>query len=127
MAVPGHDQRDYEFAKNYDLPITQVVLAPGEEAIEENPVLDSLGYMTNSSIEKFNGLMGEDAKSAIISELEKINLGKGTFQYRLKDWLLSRQRFWGTPIPMIHCDLCGVVPVANSDLPIELPFKGCIL
>jgi len=123
MAVPGHDQRDFDFAKKYNLPIKNVLADEHAKNFDTNldSAFEGYGPMINSSIEKFNGLKGEDAKSAIISELEKINLGKGTFQYRLKDWLLSRQRFWGTPIPMIHCDLCGVVPVANSDLPIELP------
>ncbi len=122
MAVPGHDQRDYDFAKKYNLPIKPVLSRKaGEEAIEENPVLDTLGYMTNSSRESFDGLFGDDAKSAVIATLESEGAGHGTVQYRLKDWLLSRQRFWGTPIPMLHCDECGVVPVPYQDLPVALP------
>ena len=122
MAVPGHDQRDYDFAKKYNLPIKPVLSRiDGEPAIEENPVLDSLAYMTNSSRKEFDGLFGEDAKNAVIKALESENSGHGTVQYRLKDWLLSRQRFWGTPIPMLHCDDCGVVPVALQDLPVKLP------
>ena len=122
MAVPGHDQRDYDFAKKYGLPIKPVLSRTnGEEAIEENPVLDSLGYMTNSSREGFDGLFGDDAKAAVIKILESEGAGHGTVQYRLKDWLLSRQRFWGTPIPMLHCESCGVVPVKSQDLPVELP------
>ena len=77
--------------------------------------------MTNSSRKEFDGLFGEDAKNAVIKALESENSGHGTVQYRLKDWLLSRQRFWGTPIPMLHCDDCGVVPVALQDLPVKLP------
>lgn len=122
MAVPGHDQRDYDFAKKYGLPIKPVLSRiNGEEAIEENPVLDSLGYMTNSSREEFDGLFGDDAKAAVIAILELEGSGQGTVQYRLKDWLLSRQRFWGTPIPMLHCDDCGVIPVRSQDLPVKLP------
>ena len=122
MAVPGHDQRDYDFAKKYNLPIKPVLSGnPDEEAIEQNPVFDNLGYMSNSSREGFDGLFGNDAKAKVIKTLESEGSGFGTVQYRLKDWLLSRQRFWGTPIPMIHCHSCGVVPVPNSDLPVELP------
>ncbi len=122
MAVPGHDQRDDDFAKKYGLPIKPVLSRiNGEGAIEENPVLDSLGYMTNSSREGFDGLFGDDAKAAVINILESEGAGHGTVQYRLKDWLLSRQRFWGTPIPILHCDDCGVVPVSSQNLPVELP------
>ena len=122
MAVPGHDQRDYDFAKKYGLPIRPVLSKTrGAEAIEENPVFDGLGWMANSNLESFDGLYGNEAKEAVISALEADESGYGTVQYRLKDWLLSRQRFWGTPIPMIHCDDCGVVPVSYSDLPVKLP------
>jgi len=122
MAVPGHDQRDYDFAKKYNLPI-KPVLSPNsnDEAIEQNPVFDSLGYMKNSSRDGFDGLFGDEAKEQVIKTLESEGTGHGTVQYRLKDWLLSRQRFWGTPIPMLHCDECGVVPVPYNDLPVELP------
>ena len=122
MAVPGHDQRDYDFAKKYGIPVRPVLSRKqGSEGIEENPVFDGLGWMVNSSREDFNGLFGNEAKAAVISALEAEGSGHGTVQYRLKDWLLSRQRFWGTPIPMLHCDDCGVVPVATSDLPVKLP------
>ena len=122
MAVPGHDQRDYDFAKKYGLPIRPVLSREREsETIEENPVFDGMGWMTNSSRESFDGLYGNEAKEAVISALEREGTGHGTVQYRLKDWLLSRQRFWGTPIPMIHCDGCGVVPVNSHDLPVKLP------
>ena len=122
MAVPGHDQRDYDFAKKYNLPIKPVLSRTNDEnAIEENPVFDGLGYMTNSSREGFDGLFGNEAKEAVIAVLESEKSGYGTVQYRLKDWLLSRQRFWGTPIPMLHCDDCGVVPVPYQELPVRLP------
>ena len=122
MAVPGHDQRDYDFAKKYGLEIKPVLSRnEGGEAVEENPVFDRLGWMVNSTIEGFDGLFGNDAKTAVISALEEKGAGHGSTEYRLKDWLLSRQRFWGTPIPMLHCDSCGVVPVPYEQLPIELP------
>ena len=122
MAVPGHDQRDYDFAKKYGLEIKPVLSKnEGGEAVEENPVFDKLGWMVNSTIEGFDGLFGNDAKTAVISALEEKGAGHGSTEYRLKDWLLSRQRFWGTPIPMLHCDSCGVVPVPYEQLPVELP------
>ncbi len=122
MAVPGHDQRDYDFAKKYNLPIKPVLSrSPDVDALVQNPVFDSLGYMKNSSREEFEGLFGNEAKTRVIETLESEGSGYGTVQYRLKDWLLSRQRFWGTPIPMLHCKNCGVVPVPDSDLPVKLP------
>ncbi|NDF33816.1 MAG: hypothetical protein EB157_04555, partial [Euryarchaeota archaeon] len=118
----GHDQRDYDFAKKYRLEIKPVLSRnEGGEAVEENPVFDRLGWMVNSTIEGFDGLFGNDAKTAVISALEEKGAGHGSTEYRLKDWLLSRQRFWGTPIPMLHCDSCGVVPVPYEQLPVELP------
>jgi len=77
--------------------------------------------MKNSSRDGFDGLFGDEAKARVIETLESEGSGYGTVQYRLKDWLLSRQRFWGTPIPMLHCDSCGVIPVSSSDLPVRLP------
>ena len=122
MAVPGHDQRDYDFAKRYGLPVRPVLSKEREvDAIEQNPVFDGLGWMVNSNLEPFDGLYGNEAKEAVISALERDGTGHGTTQYRLKDWLLSRQRFWGTPIPMVHCDDCGVVPLNSDDLPVKLP------
>ena len=122
MAVPGHDQRDYDFAKRYGLPVRPVLSKEREaNAIEQNPVFDGLGWMVNSNLESFDGLYGNEAKEAVISALERDGTGHGTTQYRLKDWLLSRQRFWGTPIPMVHCDDCGVVPLNSDDLPVKLP------
>jgi len=122
MAVPGHDQRDYDFAKTYGLEIKPVLSRrEGGEGVEENPVFDGLGWMVNSTRPGFDGLFGDDAKAGVIAALEAESAGHGTTQYRLKDWLLSRQRFWGTPIPMLHCEACGVVPVPVADLPVELP------
>ena len=122
MAVPGHDQRDYDFAKKYGLEIKPVLSRnEGGEGVEDNPVFDGLGWMVNSTIEGFDGLFGNDAKTAVISALEEKGAGHGSTEYRLKDWLLSRQRFWGTPIPILHCDSCGVVPVPYEQLPVELP------
>ena len=122
MAVPGHDQRDYDFAKKYGLEIKPVLSRnKGGEGVEENPVFDGLGWMVNSTIEGFDGLFGNDAKTTVILALEEKGAGHGSTEYRLKDWLLSRQRFWGTPIPILHCDSCGVVPVPYEQLPVELP------
>ena len=86
-------------------------------------MFDGLGWMVNSDRESFDGLFGDEAKKAVISTLEEEGSGHGTVQYRLRDWLLSRQRFWGTPIPMVHCEECGVVPVRSEDLPVELPLN----
>ena len=82
---------------------------------------EGYGQMINSPVDAFAGLSGDQAKNAVISTLEKKKAGHGKVEYRLKDWLLSRQRFWGTPIPMIHCESCGIVPVPSEDLPVELP------
>ncbi len=123
MAVPGHDQRDFDCAKTYNLEIRQV-LQEKENKKPSSPLsmaFEGYGPMINSSVEGFDGLSGEDAKNAVIAALEKKGSGYGTVEYRLKDWLLSRQRFWGTPIPMIHCESCGVVPVPRENLPVELP------
>jgi|ETNmetMinimDraft_32_1059908.scaffolds.fasta_scaffold00741_4 leucyl-tRNA synthetase len=122
MAVPGHDQRDHDFAKKYDIPIRQVLSeVEGGEPKVTGRAFEGLGWMVNSGRTGFDGLFGDNAKATVIGALENEGMGSGTVQYRLKDWLLSRQRFWGTPIPFIHCQTCGVVPVPEGDLPIELP------
>ncbi|MDP6856604.1 MAG: leucine--tRNA ligase [Candidatus Thalassarchaeaceae archaeon] len=122
MAVPGHDQRDHDFAKKYDIPILQVLSEEeGKDPKITGRAFEGLGWMINSGQPGFDGLFGDEAKSAVIQALENKGMGSGTIQYRLKDWLLSRQRFWGTPIPFIHCDDCGVIPVPEENLPIELP------
>lgn len=118
MAVPAHDTRDYEFAKKYGLPIERVVNgADGAEC--ELPYTES-GIAVNSGFA--DGMTTEQAKDAILSRLAEINKGGKTVTYRLRDWSVSRQRYWGAPIPMIHCPNCGVVPVPEKDLPVELPY-----
>ncbi len=123
MAVPAHDERDFQFASRYGIPIQKVLLASEEEDPEEEleAAFTGLGWMVNSGRDGFDGLHGDDAKRAIIDALESEDKGKGTVQWKLRPWLISRQRYWGTPIPIIHCDTCGPVPVPESDLPVKLP------
>jgi leucyl-tRNA synthetase len=121
MAVPAHDQRDFEFAKKYKIPIKVVINPPDYDL---NPQKMSRAYvedgiMVNS--EQFNGMNNREAIEEISKYLEKKGMGKRTVQYKLKDWLISRQRYWGTPIPIIYCDKCGIVPVPYKDLPVVLP------
>ncbi len=120
FGCPGHDERDHEFATKYGLPILQVV-APADGTkidIASGPFIED-GVIVNSGF--LDGLGVEDAKAKVIARLEEMGVGKGTIQYRLRDWLVSRQRYWGCPIPAIHCESCGVVPVPDKDLPVELP------
>tara|TARA_B100001996_G_scaffold84733_1_gene62499 strand:+ start:1769 stop:4714 length:2946 start_codon:yes stop_codon:yes gene_type:complete len=122
MAVPAHDQRDYDFAEKYGIQIRRVLSeSEGSESITEGKAFEGLGWMIGSSREGFDGLYGDDAKQAVIRALEADGAGKGSTQFRLKDWLLSRQRFWGTPIPFVHCTKCGVIPVPKEELPVRLP------
>ncbi|MTK14298.1 MAG: leucine--tRNA ligase [Clostridiaceae bacterium] len=114
MAVPAHDERDFAFATKYNLPIERVI-----EGGDSLPYVE-YGKMMNS--DEFNGLSGDEAKAAVVKKLETITLGKGKVNYRLRDWLVSRQRYWGAPIPIIHCDKCGTVPVPEKDLPVMLPY-----
>ncbi|MBT3416633.1 leucine--tRNA ligase [Candidatus Woesearchaeota archaeon] len=119
MAVPAHDQRDYEFAKKYNIPI-KVVISPENKTLNEEDMTKAYqerGILVNS--EQFNKLHSEKAKEKITKYLEKQKKGKKTVNFRLKDWLISRQRFWGTPIPIIHCEKCGEVP--DENLPVTLP------
>ncbi|RLE39067.1 leucine--tRNA ligase [Candidatus Woesearchaeota archaeon] len=121
MAVPAHDQRDFEFAKKYKIPI-KVVIEPGEYSL--NPEKMSRAYTGDGTLinsGEFNGLNNRDAIEEISKYLEKKKLGKRTVQYKLRDWLISRQRYWGTPIPFIYCEKCGLVPVPEKDLPVVLP------
>ncbi|MEQ1930886.1 MAG: leucine--tRNA ligase [Parvularculaceae bacterium] len=122
FGCPGHDQRDHDFATKYGLPITPVVLPEGEDA-KAFSVADKAftgdGKLYNS--EFLDGLSVDAGIEAAIARLEKLDLGKGETQWRLRDWGVSRQRFWGCPIPAIHCPSCGVVPVAEKDLPVKLP------
>ena len=114
MAVPAHDERDFAFATKYNLPIERVI-----EGGDSLPYVE-YGKMMNS--DEFNGLSGDEAKAAVVKKLETMTLGKGKVNYRLRDWLVSRQRYWGAPIPIIHCDKCGTVPVPEKDLPVMLPY-----
>ena len=121
MAVPAHDQRDFEFAKKYALPI-KIVIHPKEEKLTSlKKAYENQGILVNS--EQFNNLSNEEAKEKITKFLESKNLGRATIQYKLRDWLVSRQRYWGTPIPIIYCEKCGIVPVPEKDLPVKLPEK----
>ncbi|MDI3547749.1 MAG: leucyl-tRNA synthetase [Halanaerobiales bacterium] len=124
MAVPAHDQRDLDFAQKYDLPV-RVVIQP-EDREEELTVEDlgdeaytGNGYLINSG--KYNGLSVQEAFDKMAEDMEKEGIGRVKVNYRLRDWLISRQRYWGTPIPIVYCDKCGVVPVPEEDLPVELP------
>jgi leucyl-tRNA synthetase len=122
MAVPAHDERDFEFASKFNLPIRKVILQAGTR--EEEPLKEAFsetGILINSG--NFNGLDSNESKNQISDFLEKKNLGKRKVNYRLRDWLISRQRYWGTPIPIIHCPKCGEVPIDEKDLPIELPYN----
>ena len=119
MAVPAHDQRDLDFAKAMKLPV-RVVIETGQEDPNTSGVATSGdGKVINSG--SINGLSKDEAIAKIIKEIESKKIGKATKNYRLRDWLISRQRFWGTPIPIVHCDKCGLVPVPQDQLPVELP------
>ncbi len=121
MAVPAHDQRDFEFAKKYKIPI-KVVIEPDAYPLNAEKMTRAFiedGKLVNSS--GFDGTSNQDAILEITKALEKKKLGKKVVQYKLRDWLLSRQRYWGTPIPIVYCSKCGMVPVPEKDLPIELP------
>ena len=121
MAVPAHDERDWEFAKKFDLPLIQVVAKDGEEVdINEAAFTDvATGVLINSGF--LNGLQVKDAKEKMIEFLEEKGIGKAKGNYKLRDWVFSRQRYWGEPIPIIHCDKCGYVPLNESELPLMLP------
>ncbi|MBQ7501615.1 leucine--tRNA ligase [bacterium] len=144
MAVPAHDERDWEFAKAFNLPIRQVVMSAAQaEALRKDGIdfSDSqavdkawqekfgaepyeeayceYGVMVNS--QEFSGCKTEEGKKAVIAKLEKAGIGKAVVNYRLRDWLISRQRYWGAPIPMVYCDKCGIVPVPEDQLPVLLP------
>jgi leucyl-tRNA synthetase len=121
MAVPAHDQRDFEFAKKHGIPI-KVVIQPKGGALTPATMTAAYvdpGVMTGSG--RFDGMDSTDAKKAITKWIEGQEYGQGTVQYRLRDWLISRQRFWGTPIPFVHCPKCGPVPVPDDELPVRLP------
>jgi leucyl-tRNA synthetase len=119
MAVPAHDQRDFEFAQKYGLPIDVVIAAPDWNGEALTQAYVEPGTMVNSG--PFNGIPSEEGKRRLIDHAEHQGWGRGTVSYRLRDWLVSRQRYWGPPIPIIYCPTCGIVPVPESDLPVELP------
>lgn len=135
MAVPAHDERDYDFAKKYNLNIKKVILPEALLRILRNPEDTAMGAVSNIRIEsecftldgeltnsgEYNGLSSADARKAITQWLEEKGIGKGTINYKLRDWLVSRQRYWGAPIPIIYCEKCGEVPVPEKDLPVLLP------
>ncbi len=119
MAVPSHDDRDFDFAKKYGLDIIRVVQS--EAGVEDElPYCEKKGVLVNSG--EFDGLEMHAAIDAIVGKLNTMGMGEKKVNYRLRDWLISRQRYWGTPIPMIHCEKCGVVPVPEKDLPVLLPY-----
>lgn len=121
MAVPAHDQRDYEFAVKYGAEIVPVI-QPTDGSVDVNNLtaaFDAEGVMINSG--EYNGLGNEEAGIRMTEKLAELGIGKKTVNFRLRDWLLSRQRYWGTPIPVVNCDTCGAVPVPESELPVKLP------
>lgn len=123
MAVPAHDQRDFDFSAKYGLPRVVVIQPEGESLDSEtlSEAYASPGVLVHSG--KFDGLANEEAKSRIANELEATGKGKRTTNWRLRDWNVSRQRYWGTPIPVIYCDKCGLVPVPEEQLPVVLPLN----
>jgi leucyl-tRNA synthetase len=122
MAVPAHDQRDFEFARKFDLPIKIVIQPEGQEPLDPSKMTEAHeaeGVMVNSG--RFNGTPKAEGIKKVITWLKEQGIGDAAINYRLRDWLISRQRYWGNPIPMIYCDKCGMVPVPEKDLPVMLP------
>jgi len=119
MGVPAHDERDLEFARKFNLPVRTVIAPPGWSGEEPTEAYADSGIMVNSG--EFSGLPSEQGYDAICNLLERKGWGKRTVTYRLRDWLISRQRYWGAPIPMVYCNKCGIVPVPEEDLPVLLP------
>ncbi|HEV8470686.1 MAG TPA: leucine--tRNA ligase [Candidatus Limnocylindria bacterium] len=119
MAVPAHDERDFDFAKRYKLPIREVISPDGREHAALDAAYLGEGVMVRSG--RFSGMRSEEGKRAVAEEAERRGIGGPSVTYRLRDWLISRQRYWGTPIPIVYCDSCGIVPVPESDLPVVLP------
>jgi len=126
MAVPGHDERDFAFAQKYDLPIREVISPDGTEHVKLDEAYIDPGIMIHSG--PFSGVPSKEGIQKVIQYLEENEWGGGRVNYKLRDWLISRQRYWGAPIPMIQCDACGLVPVPEEELPVILPrdveFKG---
>ena len=123
MAVPAHDERDFDFAKKFSIPIrrTLVMTENGDASADLTKAETDYGWMVNTGNTDFEGLYGEQAITAVIDELESKGSGERKLNWKIRPWLISRQRYWGTPIPIIHCDECGTVPVPEQDLPVELP------
>jgi leucyl-tRNA synthetase len=122
MAVPGHDDRDFEFAAKFNLPIRKVIFEKGSDAdVELTEAYTAPGTMVNS--EQFNEMDSIECKSKITDWLSENDNGEKKINYRLRDWLISRQRYWGTPIPIVYCDTCGEVTVPEEELPVELPYE----
>ncbi|TAK32729.1 MAG: leucine--tRNA ligase [Chloroflexota bacterium] len=119
MAVPAHDTRDFAFARKYGLPIPVVIAPPDWDGQELTEAYTSSGTMVNSG--PFDGLPSDQGKRAVIEAAESRSIGTAAVTYRLRDWLISRQRYWGAPIPVVYCDKCGIVPVPEDDLPVLLP------
>jgi len=120
MGVPAHDERDFDFARKHALPIVEVVLAPGAEpdAPLEKAYTEE-GRLIAS--DDFSGMSGERARGAITERLSAMGIGRKTINFRFRDWLVSRQRYWGTPIPIVYCNACGELPVPDEQLPVLLP------
>lgn len=119
MCVPAHDDRDFEFAAKFNIPITQVIIKEGEQLKELDQAYTDEGIMINSGV--FDGMKSSEAKETIANYLQDEGIGKKTVNYKLRDWVFSRQRYWGEPIPIIHCEHCGAVAVPEDQLPIALP------
>ncbi len=119
MAVPAHDDRDFDFARRYGLPIRVVVTPPDDGEGERTSAYSGSGFLVQSG--PYDGLPNEEAKEALADAFTQRGIGRRQVNYRLRDWLVSRQRYWGTPIPMIECPVCGIVPVPDQDLPVLLP------
>ncbi len=122
MGVPAHDQRDFEFAKKYNIPIKIVINPIDGKPLDPNEMKEAFtehGIMVNSG--PFSGMRSDEAIPKIIEWLEERGIGKKSVQYKLRDWLISRQRYWGAPIPVVYCEKCGIVPVPEKDLPVKLP------
>ena len=119
MCVPAHDDRDFEFAKKFDIPIIQVIAKDGKENPDLTEAYTEPGIMINSG--EFNGMDSTEAKEKVPDMLEKRGVAKKTVNYKLRDWVFSRQRYWGEPIPIVHCEHCGAVPVPEEELPLLLP------
>ena len=126
MAVPAHDQRDYEYMKAHNLDMIEVISGGdiSTKAFEKYDYLGKNCKLINS--EEFTGMTVEEAKEAITKKLEKLGIGRRVNNYKMRDWIFSRQRFWGEPIPMIYCEKCGWQPMEEKDLPLLLPKRHCL-